>query len=189
MLIFFSNSITKNDKHKLQELNILYDENQIWKIASISNQIKKKLERNNSLNYIIAIPTLRCNFSCSYCQVSRASVNSKGYDWDEQILKRFKNFIKDLKTSFVKIEFQGGEPTIRLDIIEDIIKYCLKLNKEFEFIICTNLSNLNEKFQEILEYPQVKISTSLDGNELVTSANRTNDSDQTKIFLTILIIF
>ena len=26
---------------------------------------KKKLERNNSLNYIIAIPTLRCNFSCS----------------------------------------------------------------------------------------------------------------------------
>ena len=69
-----------------------------------------------------------------------------------------------------------------MDIIEDIIKYCLKLNKEFEFIICTNLSNLNEKFQEILEYPQVKISTSLDGNELVTSANRTNDSDQTKIF-------
>ena len=107
----------------------------------------------------------------------------------KEILKRFKNFIKDLKTNYVKIEFQGGEPTIRLDIIEDIIKYCKKLNKEFEFIICTNLSNLNEKFQEILEYPQVKISTSLDGNELVTSANRTNDNDQTKIFFKILIIF
>lgn len=179
---FFSNLITENDKQKLQELNVIYDENQIWKIASISNQIKKKLEKNNSLNYIIAIPTLRCNFSCSYCQVSRASVNSKGYDWDKETLKRFKNFIKDLNTNYVKIEFQGGEPTIRLDIIEDVIKYCKKLDKEFEFIICTNLSNLNEKFQEILEYPQVKISTSLDGNELVTSANRTNDNEQTKIF-------
>ena len=38
----------------------------------------------NVLDYIILVPTLRCNLACSYCQVSRASIAAKGYDWSQR---------------------------------------------------------------------------------------------------------
>ena len=38
------------------------------------------------LDYLILVPTLRCNLSCSYCQVSRAPVDQPGFDWSEETL-------------------------------------------------------------------------------------------------------
>jgi hypothetical protein len=38
------------------------------------------------LDYLILVPTLRCNLSCSYCQVSRADENSVRHDWSEETL-------------------------------------------------------------------------------------------------------
>lgn len=33
------------------------------------------------MNYVILVPTLRCDLACSYCQVSRAAIGAKGFDW------------------------------------------------------------------------------------------------------------
>lgn len=40
----------------------------------------------NRLDYLILVPTLRCNLSCSYCQVSRAPIDKAGFDWSDQTL-------------------------------------------------------------------------------------------------------
>ena len=84
---FFSNSITKTININFKNLMLYMMKIKYGKSHQFQTKLKK-VRKNNSLNYIIAIPTLRCNFSCSYCQVSRASVNSKGYDWDERDFKK-----------------------------------------------------------------------------------------------------
>lgn len=176
----FENSLSKVETTRLKELKIIQQNN--WETASISNQLRQKFLKNNQIEYIIVIPTLRCNYTCSYCQVSRAAINANGYDWNKKTISNFKKFIKSLNSNFIKIEFQGGEPTLRIDILKNIIDFCLSLKKEFQFIICTNLSNLSEDFLELLKIKEVFISTSLDGSELITQKNRTIREDETNIF-------
>jgi sulfatase maturation enzyme AslB (radical SAM superfamily) len=67
----------------------------------------------SKLDYLILIPTLRCNLSCSYCQVSRAPENGAGFDWTEESVCQVEALLDGLDTTQIKIEFQGGEPTLR----------------------------------------------------------------------------
>ena len=58
-----------------------------------NNKFSKK---NRNIGYLILIPTLRCNLSCSYCQVSRAPEKAKGFDWSDETLARFEEFVKKI---------------------------------------------------------------------------------------------
>jgi len=42
----------------------------------------------------------------------------------------------------MKIEFQGGEPTLRADLVREIMERATRRFDQFEFAICTNLMNL-----------------------------------------------
>lgn len=39
------------------------------------------------MNYLILVPTLRCNLACGYCQVSRAPENARGFDWSVETME------------------------------------------------------------------------------------------------------
>ncbi len=78
----------------------------------------KKSARNfisNELNYFIIIPTLRCNLTCSYCQVSRAAENAKGFDWSVDQFDKFLSFFNENSGFNPKVEIQGGEPLLIFD--------------------------------------------------------------------------
>jgi His-Xaa-Ser system radical SAM maturase HxsB len=68
---------------------------------------------------------------------------------------------------FIKIEFQGGEPTLNWDVLKWIVEYAERLNhrkgKQLEFVLCTNLIHLDENMANFLAWHKVMISTSLDG--------------------------
>ena len=128
------------------------------------------------------IPTLRCDLKCSYCQVSRVDKDLKGYDWDDEILNSFFKFVENYGSNNIKIEFQGGEPTLRLDIISKIINWTKEKNINAEFVICTNLMNLSNEFEEIIQNDKVYLSTSLDGNLEIQSKQRIDNEDKTKVF-------
>jgi His-Xaa-Ser system radical SAM maturase HxsB len=148
---------------------------------SFSERLKKRKKIGNKLKYLIVIPTLRCDLSCSYCQVSRANIDALNFDWTEKTLFHFKNFLlKNYDGKSIKIEFQGGEPTIRIDIIDEVINFCDSNDINAEFIICTNLSNITTSLERIIERDDVYISTSIDGNAHVHTKNRTLNSDTTK---------
>lgn len=134
------------------------------------------------LDYLILVPTLRCNLSCSYCQVSRAPVDQPGFDWSEETLGHVIRLLEALDTPSIKIEFQGGEPTLRLDLVEAVIAACDRFGEK-QFIICTNLSNLEPRLMALLDNPDVYVSTSLDGVAAVHTAQRTGSMAQTGAFL------
>lgn len=134
-----------------------------------------------ALDYLIFVPTLRCNLSCSYCQVSRANENALGYDWSEETLDAVLRRLDELPGDRIKIEFQGGEPTLRPDLIEAVIGRCERFETR-QFVICTNLQRIDDRILRIFDREDVHISTSLDGDERTHQANRTGSVDATSAF-------
>jgi His-Xaa-Ser system radical SAM maturase HxsB len=179
----FANQLTKEEEIRLDGLSIDFDENKSWKLLSLARRAKSKLNlTNQKLAYIMVVPTLRCDLSCVYCQVSRAPVTAQGFDWDKDTLKHFGKYLDNLETQKIQIEFQGGEITLRPDIIKEIIEICESKFSEAQFVICTNLLTINKEIEEIYQKDNVVISTSIDGSEDVMVANRTNSSEKSAKF-------
>lgn len=144
-------------------------------------QAAARFAEASDLDYLILVPTLRCNLSCSYCQVSRAPVDQPRFDWSDETLGQVLALLASLPTPSIKIEFQGGEPTLRLDLVEAIIAACDRF-EEKQFVICTNLSRLDERLMALLDNPDVFISTSLDGLAATHTAQRTGSAERTSEF-------
>lgn len=136
----------------------------------------------STIDYLILVPTLRCNLSCSYCQVSRAEVGQTQYDWTEETLSGVLGFLDGLTTDSIKIEFQGGEPTLRLDLILAVINRCAHFTFK-QFVICTNLSTISDELLALLARSDVFISTSLDGDAARHTAQRTSKAAETDRFV------
>jgi His-Xaa-Ser system radical SAM maturase HxsB len=134
--------------------------------------IVERLARAGPLDYLILVPTLRCNLSCSYCQVSRAGVKQPGFDWTDETLAAVLKLLDGLPTDRLKIEFQGGEPTLRPDLIRAVIDRCERF-AERQFVICTNLQELSPEILALFDREEVYISTSLDGDAATHNRQRT----------------
>ena len=150
-----------------------------------THQFKKALRNSpiKKLNYLIIVPTLRCNLRCSYCQVSRADEKAKGYDWTPEIIDEFLKYVDQHAADNVKIEFQGGEPSLRLDIVHEIVERVKMVKSLASFVICTNLSKLSPELLSLLNRDDFTISSSLDGPPNIHQENRTiSDSETNKFF-------
>lgn len=117
----------------------------------------------DKINYLILVPTLRCNLSCSYCQVSRVAEKATGFDWSEDTLKAVLNFIDRLNFEKLKIEFQGGEPLLALAKLNRVRDHCRSNRYNVEFVVCTNLQSLSDEAIDFLSHDDVMVSTSFDG--------------------------
>jgi His-Xaa-Ser system radical SAM maturase HxsB len=174
--------LRQRDREFLDEHGFTLDPSNPLHFASHAQGAARRLERADALDYLILVPTLRCNLSCSYCQVSRANISQAGYDWSDVTLAAVLRRIDDLDTPRLKVEFQGGEPTLRLDLLRTVIDRCERFVNR-QFVICTNLSTLSDDLLDLLQNPHVFISTSLDGGFETHLRNRTADAPHTRTFL------
>jgi His-Xaa-Ser system radical SAM maturase HxsB len=142
----------------------------------------ERLTRAGSLDYLILVPTLRCNLSCSYCQVSRAGLRQPGFDWSDETLASVLSLLDRLPTKRIKIEFQGGEPTLRPDLLRAVIERCERF-QDRQFVVCTNLQELSDEIFELFDRPDLYVSTSLDGDAATHERNRTGGEATTRQFL------
>ena len=171
----FRGDLQLGERDALSNHSILIDPDERWKWLSMLNRHRKKYAAPSTrLSYLIVVPTLRCNLSCSYCQVSRAPINAKGYDLSEDNVERLERYIEAHGQDGMKIEFQGGECTLRLDLIERIIEFTERCFTSIEFVLCTNLLEFGEPEKEIFSRENVYISTSLDGDLDAMKLNRTD---------------
>ena len=114
-------------------------------------------------SYFILVPTLRCNISCAYCQVSRVNEAAKGYDWNDGLVEDVVKFITKYGSTHVTLEFQGGEPLLRLDLIREITEKLSGLGRTLRVVICTNLQNVSREALDFMANDNVQVSTSFDG--------------------------
>lgn len=126
----------------------------------------------------IFVTSIRCNLSCPYCQVSRKNidVSCTAYDMSKEVLDASIKVMLETPSKYVTMEFQGGEPLSDFELVKYGVLKAKELNKKYNkkisFVICTNLTLLEDSSLEFLRDHEVMISTSLDGPELLHNANR-----------------
>jgi His-Xaa-Ser system radical SAM maturase HxsB len=143
---------------------------------SFRSRLRERKTIEPELCYVIAIPTLRCNLACSYCQVARAPEGASGFDWSETTTEQFLAWLDALPGRRVKIEFQGGEPALRLDLVERVVRFCELRFSDPSFVLCTNLTMVDDaRLKSLLDRPHFAVSTSLDGPAPIHARNRHRD--------------
>lgn len=146
-------------------------------------QWTKRLNTATGLNYVILVPTLRCNLTCDYCQVSRAAETAKGFDWSDDDLYLVLRMLSTIKGDSLKVEFQGGEPLLRLDLLEAVRSFVRQRFKHVEFVICTNLQSVGEEAWQFFDSADTYISTSLDATPDLHQKLRTKSTAAHDAFL------
>lgn len=134
------------------------------------------------IGYVILVPTLRCNLACDYCQVSRAAEGATGYDWDEDTLQQTLAFLDGFQTKSIKVEFQGGEPLLRLDLLEEVRTFCRQRFASCTFVVCSNLQRVDDAAWSFLSDEDTFLSTSIDGDVSTQVRQRTHDQGVAESF-------
>lgn len=120
---------------------------------------------------LMVVPSLACNCSCIYCQVN--SVNSDDFSMDFKTIKQFCGFVSRLPHKRIKIEFQGGEPTLQISSMELIVKVLSKIDTiEITYVICSNLLCIDSDFIKFIKRYNINISTSIDGGKTIHDFQR-----------------
>lgn len=136
----------------------------------------KKQFLNNFTSLHMVVLTVRCNQKCKYCQVSCESEDAFQYDLNEKTAIKVAETIFKSPSPYIKIEFQGGEPTLNWSSLTTIIEKAEQINvsqkKSLSFVVCTNLTAITEDQLKYLKDHQVCLSTSFDGCEDIHNANR-----------------
>ena len=124
----------------------------------------------------IFVTTLRCNQSCPYCQVSRQGESAGAYDMTPDMLHRSIDLMLSSPAPSVTMEFQGGEPLLNFDLLKEGVRYAKERNlaagKDIQYVVCTNLSVLEDRHLDYLKEQGILVSTSLDGPDYVHDKNR-----------------
>lgn len=150
-------------------------------VEDVVNMLATKFRTKKSIlkdftSLHMVVPTLRCNSSCVYCQVARKNMDDHTADMIKETAKNAVKMIFESPSPCIKIEFQGGDPSTDFEMVQYIIEYAEWTNifkkRQLEFVICTNITLLDEERVKYLKKHNCFISTSLDGPEDLHDANR-----------------
>lgn len=124
----------------------------------------------------IFVTTLRCDHTCPYCQVSRVTEDRTRFDMSIETAARAVDWTFQSPAKELKIEFQGGEPTMNWPVIEYVARAAsaraANEGRVIEFVIATNLSSISDDMLEFCKQYRIHLSTSLDGPPDLHNANR-----------------
>lgn len=162
---------------ELKAKHLLIDDDSDAAIDLLALKVRTKLAPlANFTSLHIFVTTLRCEHSCPYCQVSRANDDRREFDMSEQTALKALDLVFQSPSPSIKIEFQGGESLLNLDLIRFIILESKRRNltekRDLAFVIATNLAVLDQAALDLAYEHDVLISTSLDGPEDLHNKNR-----------------
>lgn len=147
----------------------------IIKLLATKYRTKKSFLRNFTALHMMVI-TVRCNHCCKYCHASSEHPDNTEWDMTPSVARKVVDMIFKTPSSVVKIEFQGGEPLLNWETVKETVEYAEKLNKRkgkhLEFVLCTNLTIVDEEMLAFLKKYNVLVSTSLDGPKDLHDRNR-----------------
>ena len=126
----------------------------------------------------IFVVTLRCDHSCHYCQVSRAPVGATGFDMRQADADAAVDLVFQSPSNDLTIEFQGGEPALRFDLVRRIVERAEARNmdagRRLTFAMVSTLHHLTEDDLIFCRDHSIRLSTSIDGPAEWHDAHRPN---------------
>jgi len=144
-------------------------------IHSVRRQTKLGYLGADSL-LLMVVPTIECNCACVYCQVSSRKGHSRANRMGFKNVYAFCLFALSLPHRDIKVEFQGGEPTLHIAAIQFIVRFLEKHKDEYgkaiSFVVCTNLLGIDGRLIDFIAEHHIDVSTSLDGGRRLHDLNR-----------------
>lgn len=124
----------------------------------------------------IVVVTLRCNQRCHYCHASSQPVDDSRWDMNLKTAKNVVDKIMSTPSPSLKIEFQGGDALLNFEVVKSIVKEAKRLNKkakkDVSFVVCTNLTLMDDDILAYLKKEGISVSTSLDGPREIHDRHR-----------------
>lgn len=121
------------------------------------------------------VVTLQCAHSCQYCQVSR-SLEEQGCSMSQAMLEKACTNIFDSQNETITVEFQGGDPLLRFELVQYAIEKIKSINenhnKRIRFVVASTLHQLTQRMCEFFRENNVYLSTSIDGPPSLHNKNR-----------------
>ncbi|WP_081619396.1 His-Xaa-Ser system radical SAM maturase HxsB [Thioalkalivibrio sp. ALE30] len=170
-------SYRSDQYQELRAKHFLLDSNSDSALDLLSLKIRTKHSavRNFTALHIFVV-TLRCDYSCPYCQVSRKTQDVEAFDMSRETALRSLDLVFRSPSKSIKIEFQGGEPLLNFEMVKFVIETAEERNtregRNLQFVIATNLSFVDEDVLTYCDEHDVYISTSLDGPAELHNKNR-----------------
>ena len=144
-------------------------------LADIVRRTRKAFLREDPSLHIFVV-TLRCDHSCQYCQVSRASLNARGKDMSWEDAQHAIARVCESAAPAITVEFQGGEPALRFDLVRTIVEELEARfhgdDRSLQFTMATTLHLLSDDDLVYCHDHSIHLSTSLDGAEEVHAKQR-----------------
>ena len=161
----------------LKSRHFLLDGDSTVPIDLLATKHRTKLARLAEFTSLFMfVTTLRCNHSCTYCQVSRRGEDAPGCDMPQEVADHAIEFMFRTPSRAIKVEFQGGESLLNFPIVQYIVEKVEERNKdeqrEVAFVLTTNLSAMTDAALDFCYTHDIYISTSLDGPRGLHNANR-----------------
>ncbi len=122
---------------------------------------------------IALVVTQSCNLGCSYCLAKQGSFGiAINKMHPSEVIDRIDDlFSQHENIDFIK--FFGGEPTLRMDLINDICSHVTKtLGKNVHFALTTNGTGNASKHLETWRKYHISVSVSIDGPREIHDAER-----------------
>jgi sulfatase maturation enzyme AslB (radical SAM superfamily) len=162
----------------LEDLGLILTPRNAEDIATIYCQRYAFLHRPPSL--FIMVPTNRCNMACVYCHAKAGSVAQKELDMTDEVLYKTVDFFFSVPRGGrkeISIEFQGGEPLLRYDLVQKAMDYAMeqadKEELEISFGIVSNLTLMTDEIaRDIKTRGNIRLFSSLDGPPAVHDKQR-----------------
>ncbi|MGZ8934967.1 MAG: His-Xaa-Ser system radical SAM maturase HxsB [Methylobacter sp.] len=170
-------SVPSDFYHDLKSKHFLVDDDSNVAIDLLALKYRTKAQRISQFTALhIFVVSLRCDYTCQYCQVSRQTDDKLAFDMSEETAEYALEFVFKSPSPAIKIEFQGGEPLLNFPIIRYVVERANKINEAYgrniQFVITTNLSLLTDEVLSFCLAHDICISTSLDGPEDLHNLNR-----------------
>lgn len=178
---------------KIKQEKKLKSEVDLWDkyYSNYANNVELSIEYGNELKHPMLLDyrtSNTCNLKCRMCSPNFSSKieeeaknnpelqkwlylkNKKSNNYND-----FINYTKDLNLSIIKI--MGGEPTIDTNVIRFLEHIIEAHDKKPILRFTTNGTNLNKRFQKIMEeYDDVRVAFSVDGTDDTFEYIRTNSN-------------
>ncbi len=126
--------------------------------------------RSNTENLAVML-THRCSMNCRYCFLDREKPDTK-----EEVVYRAIDLLCTSAAPEVELQFFGGEPLLRFDLVKKAIRYAQKIagqkGKRIKYLLTTNGLLLDEDKVDYLDSFGVQYILSIDGNLSTQLLNR-----------------
>lgn len=118
---------------------------------------------------LIINPTMDCNLKCWYCYETHKEGSCLSEDLICAIEKHIEIKFKSIKFNELILFFFGGEPLLRIDVVERLIKIAKMLSAKYDFALhvsfTTNGTLMTDELLAMLKTEATSFQITLDGNE------------------------